>query len=372
MRDVIYIVILIMLIGYFVFQEIRMRNIKKKADEQLLDEKAKHSQEILDVKIQAEKKMENILKKTQATIEKIKEDAEVEIKLVKEESASQIQNEKKEAEEKVRNVLERHKCNMEELAGKSEKDILLDIAMVLQGYGSRLDRFEEKFLADGIDEKIEELRVSVVQKVDSTGQEFEGKLYGIAASLDERTQKLFLGMSQQIDRTERSVKDSVVNIGRTMNSLSEHMSDNTLKLQDRFANETTKSISEFKKKIENAEKGLREIYEESDISEINASLEEMKSGLSSIQSSIDDSEYEVDAIKTAINELKEYLGYEGYSYSDKLEDKLESIVSNLPSSSDISELKTTISEIKVCIGDDSYDSVEEKLDRIISDISDLK
>ena len=179
-------------------------------------------------------------------------------------------------------------------------------------------------------------------------------------------------MSQQIDRTKRSVKESVADIGRTMNSLSEQMSDNTLKLQDRFANETTKSISEFKKKIENAEKGLREIYEESDISEINASLEEVESILSSIQSSIGNSEYEVDGIKTAIDELKEYLGYEGYSSSDNLEDKLESIVSTLPSSSDISEIKTAISEIKACIGDDSYDSVEEKLDRIISDISDLK
>ena len=36
MRDVIYIVILIMLIGYFVLQEIRMRNIKKKADEKIM------------------------------------------------------------------------------------------------------------------------------------------------------------------------------------------------------------------------------------------------------------------------------------------------------------------------------------------------
>ena len=292
-----------MLIGYFVLQEIRMRNIKKKADDQLLDEKAKHAQEILDVKIQAEKKMDDILKQTQATIAKIKEDAEVEMKFVKEESASQIQNERKAAEEKIRVALERHKCNMEELAGKNEKDILIDVAMILQGYGSRLDRFEEKFLADGIDEKIEDLRVSVVQKVDSTGRELEDKLRGISSSLDERTQKLFLGMSQQIDRTERSVQGSVSDIGRTMNSLSEHMSDDVLKLQGRFANETTKIISEFKEKIENAENGLREIYEESDISEINESLEEMERILSSIQSSIGNSEYEVDGIKTAIDEL---------------------------------------------------------------------
>mgnify|MGYP004647034645 CR=1 FL=1 len=52
-----------MLIGYLVFQEIQLGKIKKNAEDQLLDTKAKHAQEIIDITVQTEKKMDNIRKR---------------------------------------------------------------------------------------------------------------------------------------------------------------------------------------------------------------------------------------------------------------------------------------------------------------------
>lgn len=208
----------------------------------------------------------------QDTILKITNDAQAQILEAGRKAALEVANEKQRSADALREQREAIQAERSALSSKTEKDLIIDVLIALNGYASRLDRLETSLRYDIIQEKI-----------DSFSDNLKTQLNGVNESIDKKLSKV--NVVSKLDSLEYEIRE-------IKNKFFDDPFGLEAKIDDIHSN-CDRNISSIESKLDIIEENIASV--KSATEDARNSADYAKSAAEEAKTAIDDVRYVIDS-----------------------------------------------------------------------------
>ena len=310
-----------------------------------------------------------------------------------EEIQSILQNcelENRQAREHAKEEIESRRSVLSQMA---DKEMLINVMIALDGYGTRLDRIEKYFIENKIIEHTNRMFQSTTDKIDAVTKSLAGQLDEMHDSLENAfNESDFKNKIEYICAYMRELdSDTNEKITEQTAARFQDLEDKVDEMTKRLAyqiggmNGTIEESlrgSDFKNRVEDVRKDLSDLAY--DVNEIKSSvcdgcgtsiaeeINDIKSNVDSIKDSVDEvhssvcDTYSYDSLASKIEDIKDAVG--------GTRDALYDIKSDVaPVRYDVDSIKDSVDKIQSSVCDTySYDSLASKMEEIRDAVRDTK
>lgn len=243
--------------------------------------------------------------------------------------SAQLSMIRQECSQQIRQMQEYIETRKDILFKMSDKELLVNVMLALEGYSKRFERLEHDLSYNQITDKIEKMSSDVVKAVDSYEESLNSHIEDIHKAVSSKVDDLNIinqindikTNTSAIENTVESLKNIIIEDSNELNSISSIVEDIQSDVGDIASN-----LSYYSR-----------------FDDLDSKIETISSEVSSVHSDVDD-------IKTSVSDK--------YSY-DSLASSIDSI------SSDVSSIRSDIDSI-MSVASDAKDAAESARDAIES------
>lgn len=351
----IFIIAIVALSFVIIYQKKKITLLIEQTQEDIKSIQADAQEKVRSAQYAFEREKDELNTQHRKEINSILRNYELEKQRVKEQAKEEI--------ESRRNVLSK----------MDDKEMLTNIMIALDGYGTRLNRIEQYYTDNKIIEQTNRMFQDTTSRIDEVKRSMENQLYDMCNSVDKSFNESDFKNKIEYICTYMQELDAATN-DKITNYTTQMFQDLTYKV-DGMTGRLTNQISEMNNSIEKSLSGsnVKNTIDNisSNIVELGNNIDEIKSSVCdgygiSIAEEIDDVKSNVESIRSDVDSVK--------SNVDSINSDMYSIKSDVDSvKSDIDSVKDLVDEIHRDICDEySYDSLVSKIDEVKDCVSETK